>query len=226
MARLAVLAAALMVLLAAAAPAAAAPADAQPSSSRGPSSPPNPPLDGDLFIAATTKLFQPWGNDSSALEGSSYAIGASLAHVRLGPCVYRAFHWHSAAWEIFTLVHGEGPIRSFMIEPGQEQRSRQDTLHRGGESIAYPAGWPHYQLNDGCKNATALLVWNAVHSGGVNNVPQQVAALPEGYKEAAVPRGTGLRQGYWLRDGECARRCGLLEEGEGEEAVEAGVGVA
>lgn len=185
-------------------------------------SPPNPPLDSDLKLDISAKLFQPWGNDSMAVEGSSYAIGASVAHVRLGPCVYRAFHWHAGAWEIFSVVHGDGPVRSLMIEPGQEQRVREDTLRRG-DSVAYPGGWAHYQLNDGCKNVTALLVWNAVHSGGVNNVPQQIAALPHGYREALLPYGgRPPRQGYWLRDPECARRCGLSttggeEVGQGEE---------
>lgn len=109
-------------------------------------------------------------------------------------------------------MHGAGPIRSLMIAPGAgPQKVRRDTLGRG-DSIAYPAGWVHYQLNDGCTNATALLVWNAVHSGGVNNVPQQLGALPddgEDYKGALFPRGKGPRQGFWLRDAECSRRCGL-----------------
>lgn len=179
-------------------------------------SPPNPPLDSDLKLDISAKLFQPWGNDSSAVEGSSYAIGASVAHVRLGPCATRAFHWHAGAWEIFSVIHGEGPVRSLMIEPGQEQRVREDTL-RHGESVAYPQGWVHMQQNDGCKNVTALLVWNAVHSGGVNNVPQQIAALPRGYREALLPcGGRPPRQAYWLRDPDCARRCGLSTSGGDE----------
>lgn len=115
-------------------------------------------------------------------------------------------------------MHGEGPVRSLMIAPGAgSQQVRRDTLRRG-DSVAYPAGWVHYQLNDGCKNATALLVWNAVHSGGVNNVLQQIGALDLGYKDSAFAWGRGPRQGFWLRDAECARRCGLdgggTEEGE------------
>lgn len=106
-----------------------------------------------------------------------------------------------------------------MIAPGAgPQKVRRDTLGRG-DSIAYPAGWVHYQLNDGCSNATALLVWNAVHSGGVNNVAQQLGALPDegegDYKGALFPRGKGPRQGFWLRDAECARRCGLETEAGG-----------
>lgn len=220
----------------------------------------------DLKLDVSTRLFEPWGNSSSAVEGSSYAIGvwfgwnrcsapaarsaavarsqhtpassppppknpnpqpppqgASVAHVALGPCVYRAFHWHSTAWEIFTLTHGQGPVRSLMIAPGAgESRVREDTL-RHGESIAYPAGWVHLQLNDGCHNATALLVWNAVHSGGVNNVAQQLGAIRDvgGYSAAVFPRGRGPRQGYWLRDAECARRCGL-DDGAGVGALEEG----
>jgi hypothetical protein len=112
-----------------------------------------------------------------------------------------------------------------MIAPGAgPQKVRRDTLGRG-DSIAYPAGWVHYQLNDGCSNATALLVWNAVHSGGVNNVAQQLGALPDegegDYKGALFPRGKGPRQGFWLRDAECARRCGLETEAGGGEVASA-----
>lgn len=243
-------AAAVLVALLAAAPTARASSiggdlgidPAAPTARASPSSPPPPPspfpsIDGDLKIDVSTRLFEPWGNDSSAVEGSSYAIGASVARVQLGPCSFRAFHWHAAAWEVFTLVHGVGPIRSVMVAPGAgEQAVRQDVL-RHGETVAYPQGWAHYQLNDGCANATALLVWNAVHSGGVNNVPQQLRALPEGYKGAVFGRrgGAAPRGDFWLRDEACARRCGLeslppptaggeAREEEEEEAAQGGGG--
>jgi hypothetical protein len=118
-----------------------------------------------------------------------------------------------------------------MVAPGAGgQQVRADVLRRG-DSVAYPAGWAHYQLNDGCRNATALLVWNAVHSGGVNNVPQQLRALPEGYRGAVFGRrgGAAPRAGFWLLDEACAERCGLATpagevDDEGEETAPSGGG--
>jgi hypothetical protein len=42
------------------------------------------------------------------------------------------------------------------------------------------------------------------------------ALTDDGYSGAVFPRGHGPRQGYWLRDAECAWRCGL-DQGDGVE---------
>jgi len=41
-----------------------------------------PPIDGDLKLDISTPLFEPWGNSSSAVEGSTYSIG-ELTDARL-----------------------------------------------------------------------------------------------------------------------------------------------
>ena len=88
-------------------------------------------------------------------------------------------------------------------------KTRTDIV-QPGQSIAFPAGWLHLQLNDNCAPLDAVLVWNAVDSGGTTNVPQALATFDAAYTNVAwvaplpAPQPTN-----WVIDPTCAARCGI-----------------
>lgn len=55
---------------------------------------PVPPLNSDFVITPTPILTPYNAPNTSAFEGSSSAVGVSVARLQYGPCVYRAAHWH------------------------------------------------------------------------------------------------------------------------------------
>jgi len=84
------------------------------------------------------------------------------------------------------------------------------------KSARYPAGWIHNQLNSNCEPLDAVLVWNAVNSGGTVNVPAVLATFDPAYENVAwqggIPPANG-GPGEWVVDAACAARCGLPSNG-------------
>ena len=58
-------------------------------------------------------------------------------------------------------------------------------------------------------NTTAVLVWNAVASGGVVNAAAALDAFPSSYTGAAFVEPLPPAAGFWARDAVCAKRCKL-----------------
>ena len=177
----------------------------------------SPPLNGD-FLITPTPILTPWTNGASALEGSSTSVGNSVARLIYGPCVYRAAHWHSAAWEVLTPVSPTLSLMSVMEQPSNAAGGAQlrTDIIAPGQSLTIPQGWLHYQFNDNCADLPAVLVWNSPSSGGTNNAPQMMAGLPVTYTDAAfvtpLPQPAG-GAGTWVVDAACAARCGLPTNG-------------
>ena len=175
---------------------------------------PSPPLNSD-FLITPAPILTPWQNGGSASEGSSSAVAASVARLTFGPCGYRSAHWHSFAWEVLTPVTPGLSLTTVMQEPsnaggaGGGGLSRTDVV-APGQSIAFPAGWLHLQLNDNCAPLDAVLVWNAVSSGGTTNLAQAAFSLDPAWGRVAfaaplpAPAATN-----WIVDPTCAARCGI-----------------
>lgn len=180
---------------------------------------PMPSLTASNFVITPSAILTPWTNGASAMEGSSTAIGNSVARLTYGPCVYRTAHWHAFAWELLTPTSPTLALTSVMESPSNAPGGGNQLLTviiQPGQSITYPAGYMHYQFNDNCDPIDAVLVWNAVSSGGTNNAPQQMAALPVSFTNAAytspLPAPAG-GAGTWVVDAACAARCGLPTNG-------------
>lgn len=156
-------------------------------------------------------ILTPWQNGASASEGSSQAVGASVTRLTYGPCVYRGAHWHNFAWEVLTPISPSLSLTTVMQEPSNAGggKARTDSV-APGQSIVFPVGWLHLQLNDNCQPLEAVLVWNAVDSGGTTNLPQAAFSLDPAYNQVAfvaplpAPAPTN-----WVVDPTCAARCGI-----------------
>ena len=77
-------------------------------------------------------------------------------------------------------------------------------------------GWLHLQLNDNCAPLDAVLVWNAVNSGGTINVPAAISTFDPAYSAVAWQGGLPPFKGgagQWVVDAGCAARCGLPSNG-------------
>ena len=181
------------------------PALAQQSASN-----PSPKLDSD-FLITPSPILTPWQNGGSASEGSTDALAASVARLTFGACVYRAAHWHSVAWEVLTPVTPGLSLTTVMQEPSNfgSGASRTDVV-APGQSISFPAGWTHLQLNDNCSPLDAVLVWNAVNSGGTTNLAQASYSFDPAWGQVGfvtplpAPAATN-----WVVDPTCAARCGI-----------------
>lgn len=79
-----------------------------------------------------------------------------------------------------------------------------------GQSIAFPGGWLHLQVNDNYTALEAVLVWSGVNSGGTTNVPQALSTLEPAYSQvgwvAPLPASAPTN---WVVDPTCAVRCGI-----------------
>jgi hypothetical protein len=172
---------------------------------------PSPPLNSD-FLITLTPAQTPWTDGASIVQGSSTAVGNSVARITYGACVYRALHWHSFAWEALTPVTPGLSLTSVMEEPSNYGGLTRTDQIAPGQSLTYPAGWVHLQLNDNCASLDAVAVFNAVNSGGTANVPSTVAAIGPAYDSVAwvggLPPAAG-GAGQWVLDAGCAARCGL-----------------
>ena len=169
---------------------------------------PVPSLNSD-FLITPKPILTPWQNGASAVAGSSSSVGASVGRVTFGPCVYRAAHWHNIAWEVLTPVTPAVSLTTVMQEPSNPGLRRTDIV-APGQSIVFPAGWLHLQLNDNCTPLDAVLVFNAVSSGGTTNLPQAAFTIEPAYAAVAfvqplpAPAPTN-----WVIDPTCANRCAI-----------------
>ena len=99
-------------------------------------------------------------------------------------------------------------LTSVMAQPSSAGGLSRTDIVAPGESIAYPAGWLHLQLNDNCEPIDTVLVFNAVGSGGTSNVPQALSTFDAAYTQVAwvtplpAPQPTN-----WVVDPTCAARC-------------------
>lgn len=97
-----------------------------------------------------------------------------------------------------------------MAQPSSAGGLSRTDIVAPGQSIAYPAGWLHLQLNDNCEPIDTVLVFNAVGSGGTSNVPQALSTFDAAYTQVAwvtplpAPQPTN-----WVVDPTCAARCGI-----------------
>lgn len=70
--------------------------------------------------------------------------------------------------------------------------------------------WLHLQLNENCSPLDAVLVWNAVNSGGTTNLPQAAFSLDPAYNAVAfVTPLPAPAPSNWVLDFACAARCGI-----------------
>jgi hypothetical protein len=154
---------------------------------------PVPSLNSD-FLITPKPILTPWQNGASAVAGSSSSVGASVGRVTFGPCVYRAAHWHNIAWEVLTPVTPAVSLTTVMQEPSGLRRT---DIVAPGQSIVFPAGWLHLQLNDNC-------------TGGTTNLPQAAFTIEPAYAAVAfvqplpAPAPTN-----WVIDPTCAKRCAI-----------------
>jgi hypothetical protein len=167
------------------------------------------PLNSD-FLITPTPILTPWQNGASAVAGSSTAVGASVGRLTYGPCVYRAAHWHNFAWEVLTPVTPAVSLTTVMQEPSNFGGLTRTDIVAPGQSVVFPAGWLHLQLNDNCTPLDAVLVSNAVNFGGTTNLPQAASTISPAYAAVAfvqplpAPAPTN-----WVIDPACAQRCGI-----------------
>lgn len=110
-------------------------------------------------------------------------------------------------------------LTSVMISPSNAAAGgnlqRTDVI-TPGQSLTIPAGYLHLQMNLNCEPLDAVLVWNAVSSGGTINAPQNIAGLPASFTDVAwvtpLPAPAG-GPGTWLVEAGCAAACGLPTNG-------------
>ena len=171
---------------------------------------PTPALNSDLLLTISNPILTPWENGASATDASSAAVGATVARITFGPCVYRTAHWHNLAWEVLTPLSPSLSLTAVMQEPSNAGGKQRTDVVAPGQSIVFPAGWLHLQLNDNCAPLDTLLVFNAVKSGGTSNLPQAIYSLDPAYNQVAfvsplpAPAPTN-----WVVDPTCAARCGI-----------------
>ena len=97
-----------------------------------------------------------------------------------------------------------------MAEPSNYGGLSRTDIVAPGQSIAFPAGWLHLQLNDNCAPLDAILVWSGVNSGGTTNLPQALATFDPAFAQVGwVPPLPAPAPTYWVVDPTCAARCGL-----------------
>ena len=167
------------------------------------------PLNSD-FLITPTPILTPWQNGASVVAGSFTAVGASVGRLTYGPCVYRAAHWHNFAWEVLTPVTPAVSLTTVMQEPSNSGGLTRTDIVAPGQSVVFPAGWLHLQLNDNCTPLDAVLVSNAVNFGGTTNLPQAASTISPAYAAVAfvqplpAPAPTN-----WVIDPACAQRCGI-----------------
>lgn len=101
-------------------------------------------------------------------------------------------------------------LTTVMQEPSNFGGLSRTDIVAPGQSIVFPAGWLHLQLNDNCTPLDAVLVWNAVSSGGTTNLPQSASTIDPAYTAVAfvqplpAPAPTNC-----VIDPTCAQRCGI-----------------
>jgi len=65
------------------------------------------------------------------------------------------------------------------------------------------------KLNDNCTPLEAVLVWNAVESGGTTNIPPALTTFDPAYTAVAFTSPLPGAGPNWVVDPACALRCGL-----------------
>ena len=80
---------------------------------------------------------------------------------------------------------------------------------RAAFCFLHPTRSPRTQTNKKGFNTSAVLVWNAVGSGGVINAAAALDALPAAYTDVAFVQPLPPVAGFWVRDAACAKRCKL-----------------
>ena len=160
---------------------------------------------GDTFVSPYTPALTPWEYGCSVLVSSSTAgDGMSAGLVTMGPCSYRQLHLHTAADEWLFVVAAAEPLVSVTTLPNNTA-VRVALAPR--DSVLYPRGYPHYQLNPSCTQPATYHTVFAVQNSGTINLVQNLGAVPAAYLASAFtapPAGEGL----WVLDAECERRCG------------------
>ena len=113
-------------------------------------------------------------------------------------------HLHTAADEWLFVISAAEPLVSVTTLPNN---TAVRVALAPGDSVLYPRGWPHYQLNPSCTQPATYHAVFPAQSAGTINLVANLGAAPAAYLEsafAAPPVGKGI----WVLDAECERRCG------------------